>query len=225
MVAQYPTALVTTANIANAGANLSTNPHSSLHDNMRDEIVAIEAELGTAPSAAFSTVTARLNSMWEKFASGAPSAAATFDVTVPASTYELIRIHLFGTVATGSVAMQCRVNNDSTAALHLAYRTSQTATPSESGALDANTGWIVGVPSAAGPWVCELVLWPVTPAASYTSFCNFQSKATNYDGTAAQAISTTTGGKLASARLLSSLRFFPASSTFTGRWIAEGLRL
>ena len=43
-----------------AGANLSTNPHSQLHDDMYDEIVAIATQLGTSPAAPAATVKARI---------------------------------------------------------------------------------------------------------------------------------------------------------------------
>ena len=57
MAANYPASLpVKTA----AGANLSTNPHSALHNKMFEEIVAIDTELGTNPSGSSATVKARL---------------------------------------------------------------------------------------------------------------------------------------------------------------------
>lgn len=66
MAASYPSSLpVKDA----AGANLSTNPHSTLHDDMYDEIVAIATELGTLPKGTAATVKARLDSM-----AGPPSA-------------------------------------------------------------------------------------------------------------------------------------------------------
>ena len=58
MAANYPSSLpVKDA----AGANLSTNPHSALHDDMYDEIVAIGTELGTNPKGTAATVKARLD--------------------------------------------------------------------------------------------------------------------------------------------------------------------
>ena len=46
-----------------AGANLSTNPHSTLHDGMYDEIVAIATELSTNPKGTYASVKARLDAM------------------------------------------------------------------------------------------------------------------------------------------------------------------
>lgn len=62
-MAVYPTGLPTDVDIPDAGANLSTNPHSALHDDLRDETVAICAELGVSPSGSFATVKARLDSI------------------------------------------------------------------------------------------------------------------------------------------------------------------
>ncbi len=58
MPASYPTSLP----VKNAaGANLSTDPHSALHDGKYDEIVAIATELGTSPKGTFASVKARLD--------------------------------------------------------------------------------------------------------------------------------------------------------------------
>lgn len=58
------------------GANLSTFPHSTLHGNANDAIIAIETELGVAPSDTFSTVKARLDDIAAKVASVTPVLAA-----------------------------------------------------------------------------------------------------------------------------------------------------
>lgn len=66
MASNYPAALDTTATLPAAGsvgANLSTFPHSTLHGNADDAIIAIETELGLAPSDTFSTVKARLDAI------------------------------------------------------------------------------------------------------------------------------------------------------------------
>lgn len=64
MTTAYPTGLDTTAThpaAAGVGANLSTFPHSTIHGNSNDAIIAIETELGVAPSGAETTVKARLD--------------------------------------------------------------------------------------------------------------------------------------------------------------------
>lgn len=58
MAASYPSSLPAKDS---AGANLSTNPHSALHDDMYDEIVAIATELGTLPKGTATSVKARLD--------------------------------------------------------------------------------------------------------------------------------------------------------------------
>ena len=75
MAASYPASLpVKDA----AGANLSTNPHSALHDGMYDEIVALATELGTSPKGVYASVKARLDAMPRGFVGlGVSSAAST----------------------------------------------------------------------------------------------------------------------------------------------------
>lgn len=66
MASNFPAALDTTATLPAAGgvgANLSTFPHSALHGNVDDAVIAIETELGTAPSGSFSTVKARFDGL------------------------------------------------------------------------------------------------------------------------------------------------------------------
>jgi len=60
MASNYPSSLpVKDA----AGANLSSNPHSALHDDMYDDIVAIATELGTDPKGTSASVKARLDAV------------------------------------------------------------------------------------------------------------------------------------------------------------------
>lgn len=64
MATNYPAGLDTTADLpasGGVGANLSTFPHSTLHGNANDAIIAIETELGVAPSGSETTVKARLD--------------------------------------------------------------------------------------------------------------------------------------------------------------------
>ena len=60
MAANYPSSLPVKDS---AGSSLASNPHSSLHDGMYDEIVAIGTELGTNPKGTAATVKARLDDM------------------------------------------------------------------------------------------------------------------------------------------------------------------
>jgi hypothetical protein len=60
-MAVYPAAIPTVVTIPDAGADLSTNPHSALHNDLRDEVIAALAELGISPSGADATVRARLD--------------------------------------------------------------------------------------------------------------------------------------------------------------------
>ncbi len=57
MTAQFPTALVTTTNIPNANpaTSLSANNHSGKHDDLRDEIIALETKVGITGSAVTTT--------------------------------------------------------------------------------------------------------------------------------------------------------------------------
>lgn len=59
-MANYPSSLP----VADpAGVNLASNPHSTLHDDMYDEIVAIATELGTLPKGTAASVKARLDAL------------------------------------------------------------------------------------------------------------------------------------------------------------------
>jgi hypothetical protein len=73
----YPSAFDTTANLptdAGVGAQLSTFPHSELHGNANEAIIAIETELGSAPSGSFATVKSRIENIesaaWTTVAAG-----------------------------------------------------------------------------------------------------------------------------------------------------------
>lgn len=66
MATNYPLALDTTTNLPAAGGvgvNLSTFPHSTLHGNVDDAVIAIETELGVDPSGTFATVKSRLDNV------------------------------------------------------------------------------------------------------------------------------------------------------------------
>jgi len=62
-MAVYPSSLPTSADIPDMGANLGSNPHTALHDDLRNEVVAIAAELGVQPSGSSATVKARFDVM------------------------------------------------------------------------------------------------------------------------------------------------------------------
>lgn len=76
-----------------AGAQLSTNPHSQLHDDMYDEIVAIATELGINASGPAATVAARIEALepdWESYAIAAASQGGSVSLSVSHSSYEVI---------------------------------------------------------------------------------------------------------------------------------------
>jgi hypothetical protein len=216
MVAVYPAALVTTTDIPDMGANLSTNPHTSLHNKNRDEIVAIEAELGVAPSGSYSTVKARLDKGWQPITAASFSAAATVDITIPASTYYWVQIAIVLTSPGGIGNLQARVNNDSTAALHEFISNNLIADAAVTSTV-ATTAWNIGTVGTEQS-VTILNIY----SADASSVCPFQSTNTKYAGTEANARAGFYGGQLAAARTLSSVRIFPAASTITGRYTALG---
>lgn len=96
MAANYPGSLPVKEA---AGANLSTNPHSQLHDDMYDEIVAIGTELGTAPSGAETTVKARLDRVTPTLGAWTPWtptwATTIGNATVDASYIRIGRLVVF----------------------------------------------------------------------------------------------------------------------------------
>lgn len=218
-MATYPNALVTTTQIPNPGANLSGPPeHDDLHNLTRDEVIAIEAELGVAPSGSSSTVRARLDGMWQKIASGSPSAATSFTISIPASTYFLVRIFLQLVHSTGQETLNARVNNDSTAALHRFVYTEQTATPSEAASTADATTWRFGSVNATRSFT-ELSI----SNANVSSLLPFKSTGGCFSSTAANARNYQANGLLTSARTLSSLVILSPTGTLSGDWYAEGI--
>lgn len=63
MAAQYPTNLVTTTQLPNTRVDGTASPtnHVSDHNNLADEMIAVQAELGVLPKGGYSTVVDRLN--------------------------------------------------------------------------------------------------------------------------------------------------------------------
>jgi hypothetical protein len=217
-MAVYPTALVTTTDIPNAGANLSTNPHSSLHDESRDELVAIEAELGIAPSGSYSTVKARLDAGWQPIAANTVSAVASFTITIPASTYRWLRIEMTLDTSSAPTTLRARVNNDSTAALHRYLLTAIDGTSAigREGPSDS-TSWRIGsLSNLHGK--CTLMI----ANADASSLLPWHSTGGAYSATAGSASNFQANGFLSAARSISSLVILPGAGTMTGDWIAEG---
>lgn len=217
MAAVYPAALATTTDLPDAGANLSTNPHSSLHNKNRDEIVAIEAELGVAPSGSYSTLRAREDAGWQPILSGSPAAATSFTVTIPASTYSWVRVAIWGV---GSVldSFRCRVNNDSTAAFHR-YAYMQAISSAVSTATLTSTSWLIGNMDTGTRNTITLDVFGGDAPSEIT----YQSTAVVHNATESNCRHLISGGNIAStSTTLTSLVFFPNSGTFTGRYIAEG---
>ena len=112
MAASYPASLPVKDP---AGANLSTNPHSALHDGMYDEIVAIATELGTNPKGTAASVKARFDAMtlgkiaYAQITAGSTTFVGTeititgLEVTWTAVTGRLYKISI-GTDVTSTVA-------------------------------------------------------------------------------------------------------------------------
>lgn len=112
MAASYPSSLPVKTP---AGSNLSTNPHSALHDGMYDEIVAIATELGTSPKSTFASVKARLDALnptltsWTSSANFGGSAtnvtvnyAKYYQQTALGRVYGELEITMGGASASGS---------------------------------------------------------------------------------------------------------------------------
>lgn len=96
MTTGYPGALDTTAThpaAAGVGANLGTFPHSALHGNANDAIIAIQTELGVNPSGASSSVAARFDDLdsltiFQRSADVSIAAFAAYDVVWDAETLD-----------------------------------------------------------------------------------------------------------------------------------------
>jgi len=79
MSAQYPNALATTAQLKDdaVDATVMAVTHATAHNNVADEIVAIETELGTNPKGTYTDVKTRLNDVVVK----TPSASQTITLS------------------------------------------------------------------------------------------------------------------------------------------------
>lgn len=82
MAAQFPSALVTTTQLPNnrADATTSATNHVADHNNLADEVIAIEAELGTNPSAAHSTVAVAMAALMGRWV---PMTESIVNLTAP----------------------------------------------------------------------------------------------------------------------------------------------
>jgi hypothetical protein len=80
MAAEYPGTIATIPAVG-AGADQAVDPgglkHSGLHNKVREELLAIQTELGTNPSAAFATVLARLDAMQADIETGGGGGGST----------------------------------------------------------------------------------------------------------------------------------------------------
>jgi hypothetical protein len=218
VLATYPNALVTTTELPDAGANLSSNPHSTMHDDARDEIVAIEAELGVAPSGSYSTVRARLDAGWQPIATASFSAASSFTITIPASTYWMVRVVVQAAVATGNeINLGARVNNDTTAGLHI-HTFAEFADDAVTTTSTSGTSWLIGRVGVNTGNVIELLI----TRTDASSTCPFKSNGGTFHSTETNVTLGMYQGQLSASRTISSLVIFPASSTITGAYVAEG---
>lgn len=101
-MANYPNSLPA---ISDAGANLSTNPHSGLHDDLRDEQLAIATELGTNPKGSYTSVKTRLDGAWlqpSHFLRSTNQAITTSTATAITFESEVSDTEGWGTVSTAT---------------------------------------------------------------------------------------------------------------------------
>jgi hypothetical protein len=208
-MAVYPSGLPTSGDIPDAGADLAANPHSSLHDDMRDEIVAICAELGVGPSGSAATVRARLDDLskgWNHISSSTFSGSGTSSFTVlsvPAG-FASLRLRMVGRLIDGEDRIGIRVNADSTANLHVwggNSRDSVSATGDQFFAGES-TMWHVGL-WAAG--VNNTVDVHIDLNVPFGTRASFRSESTRNSGTASANKRSFFHGNLAADRTVTSL--------------------
>ncbi len=224
MVAVYPNAIPNSTNVPDIGPNLGSGPHSTVHNNLRDEVFAALAQLGVVPSGSYSTVKARLDAGWQPIAAATVSAAASFTVSIPASTYKMVRIYIRGLNSDTAVQQfQCRVNNDSTAGLHEAMFTRVLANATVSGTTAVSGSlWQIGNISNVTSSIFDLQLFETDSS----SLVPWQCVNTVYDPQLADARTMLSGGRLTANRLITSLLFSSAGvGTFTGNYVAQGYRV
>jgi hypothetical protein len=163
-------------------------------------------------------VKARLDAGWQPIAAATLSASSTFTITIPASTYDMVRVHLLIAVSGAASAINARVNADSTAGLHRASYTQLYADGTQDGNTVDSTLWRIGIANVTFASPFEMTIYD-TDASSQLPMQVFN---TTFHTAVAGARTNLVSGRLLSARLLSSLVITPSAGTMTGRYVAEG---
>lgn len=157
---------------------------------------------------------------WQHITEASIAAAATFTITIPSSTYKMVRVTIQGSVASGEQALRARVNNDSTASLH-AYILASFLSDTVATSPVSTTSWVVGAVTTNQGCMSQLLIYNTDTSSALP----FSASSNAFHATEANARQFQSGGQLAANRLLSTLVIFPDASTFTGHYIAEGYRL
>lgn len=186
---------------------------------------AVEAELSRIDGDV-ADLKAEVARGWTPIGSGNESSNFTIDLTAggkfPAGTFELIRVHMRGSLTVDGVRIQVRVNADNTAGLHRHARWVWNADGSslaDSTAFDG-TAWPVAEWSTANVGLAEFTIF----RTNVSSQLGYVTQGYRGGGTGVRRLFLA-GGDLVSSRLLNSLQVFPVSGQVaTCFWWAEGYR-
>lgn len=130
-----------------ADDTLATKPHSALHGNLGDAVAAIETELGTHPSGAAATVTARLDTLDTtvsgKEAAGTAAAAVAAHVDDATDAHDATAISYAGATGLAATTVEAaldELDSEKAAASHTHGAGDLTFDVATQAELDAHTG-------------------------------------------------------------------------------------
>jgi len=175
------------------------------------EVTARNAAIAAAVSA----------SGWQHIADGDVSNSAAFTITIPDSTYKMVKVHLNLAVSGSASAINARVNNNSTTALHRYSYTQILGDGTVSGGSADQEMWRLGVANTAFASTFDMLI----NNADGTSTLPWQCLNTVFATSAANVRSNISSGRLTSGLLMSSLRILPSTGLMTGYYICEGYKV
>jgi hypothetical protein len=158
---------------------------------------------------------------WQHIGEATVSNSAAFTITIPDSTYKMVKVYLSLAVSGTASAINARVNNDATASLHRFSYTQVLGDGSLSGGSSDTDMWRLGVANTAFASSFEMTI----NNADGTSTLPWQCVNTVFATSAANVRSNISSGRLTTGRLMASLRIIPSSGLMTGFWVCEGYKL
>ena len=203
------------------GQTQDSPSHAKLHNDLNDAVEAIEQTLGLNPQGDYASVRARLNVGWQHITSGQFVAQSAVDISIPPSTYRMIRVYLSGVTSETGTTLRMRVNNDTTPDLHRRMIGVLDGNDGYDGTTALDTSWIIANWTSTERASCEVLIQEANVPSRLPMISRFGA----YTGSAAGSRVGVATGALSSNTLLTSLRILPGTGTIGGHYIVEGYRL